>query len=50
MNKNKSLYEAPNTDLLVVRFEQNFCGTNPNEVRGNSASSGYDDEYELGVI
>ena len=24
MNKNKSLYEAPNTDVLVVRFEQSL--------------------------
>ena len=48
MNKNKSLYEAPNTDLLVVRFEQNFCGTY--DVAPNSVLSGYDDDNDLGVI
>ena len=46
MNKNKSLYEAPNTDLLVVRFEQNIMS--PNQVRSNSSSSGYDSEFDLG--
>ena len=26
MNK-KQLYETPETELLAVRFEENFCGT-----------------------
>lgn len=31
MNK-KSLYEAPETELILVKFEGNFCATgdNPN--------------------
>ena len=24
----KRLYETPETELLIVRFEENFCGTN----------------------
>ena len=24
----KSIYEAPETELLLVKFEENFCGTN----------------------
>lgn len=24
----KSFYEAPETELILVRFEENFCGTN----------------------
>lgn len=24
----KELYSSPTTDILVVRFEENFCGTN----------------------
>jgi len=29
MNKTKSLYEAPTTDVLVVRFEGVICLSNP---------------------
>ena len=29
MNK-KQLYEAPEAEVLVVKIEENFCGTNPN--------------------
>ena len=51
MNKTKSLYEAPTTDVLVVRFEGNLLtGSNPNAFQSNSASSGYDDDYDLGTI
>ena len=27
MNKTKRGYEAPTSELLVVRFEQNFCAS-----------------------
>ena len=26
--KRKTLYEAPTSELLLVKFEENFCGTN----------------------
>ena len=44
----KSFYEAPEAELLLVKFERNFCGTN--DEKPNSSSSGYDDENELGTI
>jgi hypothetical protein len=48
MNKKKSLYEAPTTDVLVVRFEGAILtGSDPNRVRSNSSSSGYDSENYL---
>ena len=50
MNKKKSLYEAPTTDVLVVRFEGCLCVSDPNQTRSNSSSSGYDDDYNLGEI
>lgn len=49
MNK-KLLYSAPEAELLVVRFEENFLQSDPNAVRSNSASSGYEDENDLGEI
>ena len=49
MNK-KLLYSAPEAELLVVKFEENFLQSDPNAVRSNSASSGYDDDYSLGEI
>jgi hypothetical protein len=49
MNK-KLLYSAPEAELLVVRFEENFLQSDPNAVRPNSASSGYEDENDLGTI
>ena len=45
----KQLYEAPEAELLVVRFEENLCQSR-NGVRSNSASSDYDPDYELGEI
>lgn len=24
----KTFYEAPETELILVKFEENFCGTN----------------------
>ena len=48
MNKTKTTYERPTTDLLVVRFEQGLLTGSPNQVRSNSSSSGYDSENDLG--
>lgn len=45
MNK-KQLYETPETELLAVRFEENFCGTN---VPG-SADGGFESEHDLGGL
>ena len=48
MNKNKSLYEAPNTDVLVVRFEQNIMSVTNGVNWGSSANyAGGDDAYDL---
>ena len=47
MNKIKELYSSPTTKILVVRFEGTIL---QNSVRSNSASSGYDSEYDLGEI
>ena len=53
MTKQKELYSSPKTEVLVVRFEENIL-SNPNSVRGNSASSGYGNgtgtTYDLGEI
>ncbi len=49
MNK-KQYFEAPQAELIVVRFEENFLQSDPNAVRNNSASSGYEDENDLGEI
>ena len=46
----KLLYSAPEAELLVIRFEENFLQSDPNAVRSNSVSSGYDDGNELGEI
>lgn len=48
MKKIKEIYSQPQCETLVVRFEGNIMS--PNQVRSNSASSGYDEEYELGTI
>ena len=49
MNKLKSLYEAPTTDVLVVRFEEGvLTGSNNYGAKGaagNAIEDGY--EYEL---
>ena len=45
----KQFYEAPDAELLEVRFEENLCQSR-NDVRSNSSSSGYDDFYDLDEI
>lgn len=51
MNKIRLDYEQPSCDLLVVRFEEGILTvSNPNAVRSNSSSSGYDDDNDLGEI
>ena len=50
MTKNM-FYETPTTKILVVRFEGVLMQSgNPNSVRSNSASSGYDSDFDLGEI
>ena len=44
--KKKLLYSAPEAELLVVRFEENFLQSG----EGNSANNGYDEENDLGEI
>ena len=47
----KKLFEIPITDVLEVRLGGALLTiSNPNAVQSNSASSGYDDEYDLGTI
>ena len=46
----KSFYETPEAELILVRIEENFLASDPNAVRSNSVSSGYDDSYEMGEI
>ena len=48
MNKNKSLYEAPNTDLLVVRFEQNIMSDPIGYHSGGAGRYVGDDIYDNG--
>ena len=43
MNKKKSLYEAPTTDVLVVRFEGMVC-TSPWDKNNNTENLGDDDD------
>ena len=51
MKTNKATYERPTCDLLVVRFEQGILSySDPNAVRSNSASSGYDANWDLDEI
>ena len=49
MNK-KTFYEAPEAELLIVKIEENFLTSDPNAVRSNSASSGYNGEYDMDEI
>ena len=49
MNK-KLQYEAPETELILVKFEGNFLTSDPNADRSNSASSGYNGDAPLGTI
>ena len=46
----KTDYQKPTCEILVVRFEENIMS--PNQVRSNSASSGYGvgSDYDLGEI
>ena len=46
----KKLYEQPTTKVLVVRVEGALLTGSPNAVRLNSASSGYEELYDLGEI
>ena len=58
MTKKKTTYLSPETELLVVRFEGNFCGTGSpdgtwdNSIKGgsnwgSSAYEGNDNPYGL---
>lgn len=39
----KSFYEAPDAELLLVRFEGNFCGTNdPNGTEPSEVDDPFD--------
>ena len=38
----KLLYSAPEAELLVVKFEGNFCGTNDFYTKGGGGSYGDD--------
>ena len=38
----KSFYEAPEAELLLVKFEENFCGTNnPNGTENSDVFDPY---------
>ena len=43
MNK-KHIYETPVSDLLEVRFEENFCGTNVNSTNQTEYMSRDEDD------
>ena len=45
MHKLKELYSSPASELLVIRFEENFLDSG-----SNSSDNGYDDENDLGEI
>ena len=38
----KSFYEAPEAELLLVKFEENFCGTNPNGTEDSVVKDPFD--------
>lgn len=42
MKKLKELYSSPTTELLVVRFEGNFCNTGYHQGGGGSYNDGED--------
>ncbi len=47
----KNLFIIPETDVFEAMLENTVLSiSNPNAVQSNSASSGYDDSYELGEI
>ena len=50
MNKMKSLYEAPTTDVLVVRFEENIMSPGPRGVAGNVFDGSNTNDYEDDVL
>ena len=50
MNTIKELYSSPTTKILVVKIGGMLCTSDPNGVRSNSASSGYESENDLGEI
>ena len=48
MNKNKSLYEAPQTDVLVVRFEGALLQGSVNAFSNQGTETlGYDPDEDL---
>ena len=46
MSKNKLIYEAPEAETLVVRFEGNFCGTGDFTKQGTEEGNDRDGESE----
>ena len=51
MNKTKSLYEAPTTDVLVVRFEGVVCTSpGPRGTAGNVFDGSNINDYEDDVL
>ena len=44
----KNIYEAPESELFLVKFEVNIMS--PNSKRDDSSSSDYDDDNPLGTI
>ncbi len=47
MNKKKSLYEAPTTDVLVVRFEEGVLTGSPvaGQAGANETYNYYDEDF-----
>lgn len=49
--KKKLLYEVPEAEQFVLTFDQVIMGpSDPNAIRPNSASNGYDEDNDLGEI
>ena len=50
MNK-KIYFESPQAELIIVQYDQVIMGpSDPNSLRSNSASSGYDNDNDLDEI
>ena len=50
MNKNKLLYEAPEAQTLVVRFEENLCVSGPfGSKNGAGETPEEDEDYTYGM-
>ena len=49
MNKMKSLYEAPTTDILVVRFEGALLQTSIYGAKGAAGQQMVDDDDMIGL-